>query len=55
MGFVERVFREIDHLIIDLVRNLFINPVRHTARHAFGFIAVYKVLPFFLHDLGLFL
>ena len=32
MGFVEGVFREVDHLVIDLVRCLLINAVFDTAR-----------------------
>ena len=55
MGFVKRVFREIDHLIIDLIRCLLIDPVLHASRHIRLFIPIDKDLTLLLHDVAFFL
>ena len=55
MGFVKRIFREIDHLIIDLIRRLLVDPVLHTSRHIRLFVPIDKDLALLLHDVAFFL
>ena len=51
MGLVERVFRKIDHLVIDLIRNLLVNPVLYAPRYIGLFIAIDKDLPLPAHHI----
>ena len=55
MGLVERVFCKIDHLVIDLIRNLLINPVLYAPRYIGLFIAIDKDLPLPAHHIPFFL
>ena len=55
MRLIERILCEIDHLIINLIRNLLIYSIFYTARNAFFFITIHKVLTFPLHHVALFL
>jgi len=52
---VEGVFRKIDHLIVNMVRRLLVDPIRNTALYALLCIAVDEILAFFLHDCRFFL
>ena len=55
MRLVESIFGEIDHLVIDLVRRLLIDPVLNTPRSVGLLIAVDKDLTLLLHHIRLFL
>ena len=55
MGFVEGVFREVDHLVVDGVGGLLVDAVGNTALHSLLRIAVDEVLPLLFHHCGLFL
>ena len=55
MGFVERIFGKIRHLIENFIGNLFINAPGNTSRHIQRFIAINKVFPFLRHNIRFFL
>ena len=57
MGFVERIRRKADHIVVNLVGNVLGHAVGDTARALLSrfLAAVDKVLAFSLHDLELFL
>ena len=55
MGFVKCVFCKIHHGIINAVCYCFIDPVRNASLYVTLFIAVHKVLSFFVNDILLFL
>ena len=55
MGLVEGIFSKINHLIVDVVCGLLVNPIVHTALNPFRLAAVDKVLALLFHDRRLFL
>ena len=55
MGLVEGVFCKVNHLIVDVVCGLLVNPIVHTALNPFRLAAVDKVLALLLHNRRLFL
>ncbi len=55
MRFIESIFGEIRHILIDLLCHLLGNSSGHAARHMFLLVAVDKILPLLLHHILLFL
>ena len=55
MRLVKCIFCKINHLIINLIGNLFTDSVCNTSRNPFRLISIYKVLALFLHHIALFL
>ena len=55
MRLIKSIFCKIDHLIIDLICSLLINPVLDTSRYTGLFIAVNESFPFLFHDRCFFL
>ena len=55
MRLVEGILREVDHLVIDVVRRRLIDAPRDAARDVLLRITIDEVLPLLLHDLRFFL
>ena len=55
MGLVKCIFCKVNHLIVDVVGRLLINPILHTALNALLLIAVHEIMAFLFHDRGLLL
>ena len=55
MRLVEGILREVDHLVIDVVRRRLIDAPRDAARDVLLRISIDEVLPLLLHDLRLLL
>ena len=55
MGLIKGVFREVRHVIVDLVRCLLIDAVRDTALYALLGVSVDEVLALLRHDCRFFL
>ena len=50
MGFIEGIFGEINHIVVNLVGRLFVDAVGDTAGYAFFPVSVNEILALFLHD-----
>ena len=55
MRFVKGILRKIDHFVIYFISNFLGNAVCNTTLNTLGFITIYEVLAFCLHDLFFFL
>ena len=55
MRLIKCIFCKIDHLIVNMVCRLFINPIGDTALYSLCLISINEVLTLFFHDSRLFL